>query len=228
MAEQKSLTQVIQERKQQYQQSVQQTIEKVYDSGNLQRIEKFERAVEYLGRIAAGSLEKIASESAEVEKPAAGKKQRLTYYQYVKARNEGMTNAQIKKRFATDSHYQLGAYASSYSRNAKKQKAAEESPKKETRMHFSSTEPEEMRKEAYARLDAIGKDQLDAKDVKNILGSTSNSYQTYLARAPEIAPYVTRGEKGELYFKADAVRAFIAARTPCRNGWSKVSSQKAE
>lgn len=230
MAEQKSLKEIIQERKKQYQESIQKTLDEVYQSGNVATIERFENAVLYLGRLAEGNLEgriEDVQAAQRAVRPEAqrttgqDRRPRLTFYQYAKAKNEGMTTEEIKNKFRYDSGKQIGAYAANYAKNAKKQQAKQA----KKRLDFQADDSEGMKNEACRRLQELrdsGKESINSAEFMHVLGYTSSERPSILSRSPEMSGYVERRQengKNRIYFKPEGIMKYISARTPTQNGW---------
>lgn len=131
--EEKPLSEILNERKEYYTGKVAQALmtytekiaqifDKVYKSRNLDYINKFEQAILTLTKKVINSgLESIVTETEKkpvkkeiIPREKTDKRPRLTLYQYTKAREEGMTNEQIKEKFRMDSNYQIGGYARQY------------------------------------------------------------------------------------------------------------------
>ena len=119
--EQKTMSEVLLERRAVYEGMVQQALDGVYQSVDLRRLEEFETALAVLCGSTGACLEsRVSQENQTKPSESADRKPRLTSYQYNKARDAGMTNQQIKAKFKLDSPYQLRGLGRSYaSRKAK-------------------------------------------------------------------------------------------------------------
>ena len=125
MAEEKTLSEILEERRIQYGHKVVSTLNKVYGSRNLNLIEVFEEVVSKLDeRVSSGSLEGVLEE-IPAEKPSEDKKQSLgfTFDWYAEERNAGLTHKQIKEKYSShvdtlrnNVNQILGAYSANYSR----------------------------------------------------------------------------------------------------------------
>jgi len=123
----KPLSQIMSERRDYYLGIITEAVDAVYNNGNFERIEKFEKSISILfARSTRGkvNLEEIVKEETLIKIPVGSKTRvakgtRLTYYQFAKARDEGMTNAEIKETFRLDTPYQLIGLGMRYSRENK-------------------------------------------------------------------------------------------------------------
>jgi len=116
-------------------------VKKVYSSGDVKKIEDFETRLEQMKNGDYGkSIDKfykflhLFNEDSKTEKEMAGydrskklvsargydKRKRLTFYQYSKSRDRGMSNEEIKKKFRMNTPYQICGFARHYVKDSRK------------------------------------------------------------------------------------------------------------
>lgn len=134
--EEKPLTEVIKEvmrnRRDHYLTKIEETFRAIYRSGDCVYIERFEKLVSELSKLAKdGNLEGVVLKSIEESKKEEGKKftkgkikrkPKLTQYQYARAKEKGMTNEEIKEKYRLDHPRQLSGFAGWYFRWYKNKK----------------------------------------------------------------------------------------------------------
>lgn len=86
-----------------------------------------------------------------------------------------------------------------------------------TKISFYSPDIEATKTEAYKRLDEIEGCMLNSDNINYVLGTGSPSKPSELAKELGIKP----GSDRRLYFNKEAIRQYIASRTPTRVGWAK-------
>ena len=121
--EEKPLSEIIRNRKNYYQTKISEAFNIVYESRDFKYIGQFEKIVSTLNkRVIKGNLEGLIKESKRGRPrkiKEVDKRPRLTSYQFAKAKAEGMTNEEIKKKFKMESARQLGGFAYQYLRKGK-------------------------------------------------------------------------------------------------------------
>ena len=121
-----SLRKILKDRQENYSNRLLETANRVYATGNLHYIASFENVVEILSSAKnAKTLEGIISaivprQKKKIAAEYTSKRKRLTFYQYSKSRDRGMTNEQIKKTFRMDTPYQICGFARHYVKDSKK------------------------------------------------------------------------------------------------------------
>jgi|TARA_B100001971_G_scaffold144685_1_gene133847 uncharacterized protein YnzC (UPF0291/DUF896 family) len=122
--EEKPLSEIIRNRKNYYQTKISEAFNIVYESRDFKYIGQFEKIVSTLNkRVIKGNLEGLIKESKRGRPrkiKEVDKRPRLTSYQFAKAKAEGMTNEEIKKKFRMNSAYQLSGFSRQYNKNLKK------------------------------------------------------------------------------------------------------------
>jgi hypothetical protein len=92
------------------------------------------------------------------------------------------------------------------------------------RMNYTSTAPADIRQEALARLDSYNRDWLNSKEMKQVLGSKSNSYQATVSKYPEMKDgnyeLRTEGKRKISYFHRNGLKKVIEGRVPTKSGWT--------
>ena len=128
----KTLSEILGERKKFYQTEVGKAFDTVYKHQDLAYVEKFERAVATLCQnVKEKGLEGITQNSAATETPKKkGKKQELTMELYTQAKDQGLTNEQIREAYTLTKKYQLNGCASIYAQR-KLNASKSEQPKTE-------------------------------------------------------------------------------------------------
>jgi polyribonucleotide nucleotidyltransferase len=121
--EERPLSELVESRKNFYQSKMEKAFEMVYKSENFDYIEQFEQYItEISDQAIAGKLEGLLDKTTEAQKKTirsriVDNRPRLNLYQYSKARDEGMTNEEIKKKFRMDSPYSIGGFSKHYQAN---------------------------------------------------------------------------------------------------------------
>jgi len=100
------------------------------------------------------------------------------------------------------------------------------------RLHYTSTDSEEMKAEAYKRIEEVGgSGKFDRRQLNYILGfgKNSSSTNTRLSRCPELDSYVIRegrtgAKKPRVYLAVEGVKKYIDLRKLNRDGsrWIKI------
>ncbi len=125
--EEKSLSEIVGERKSYYLGKIENAFDRVYRSKDFAYIERFEQAVLLLNdKFTKGRLEeKLLGQDKKPLKrktPKVDTRPLLTMYRYAKARDKGMENEQIKEKFRLNSSYQLCGFSRWYSARKKMKK----------------------------------------------------------------------------------------------------------
>ncbi len=117
--EEKPLSELLETRRSYYMARIANAFDAVYRSKDFDYIDQFEQAVLLLSNNAEkNDLEKIVSEFQKKTGEKTDKRPALTSYQYAKARDEGMTNEEIMRKYKVFSG-QLGGFAKAYNRRKK-------------------------------------------------------------------------------------------------------------
>lgn len=118
--QEKPLDELVEDRKKYYQSIITKKFDEIYATGDIRQIGEFEKVVSGLCSIIYEPDVKPASREAqreEQEKP--DKRPRLTAYKYYQARDQGLTNKQIKEKFRIVNPYQLGGFGRQYAKRNK-------------------------------------------------------------------------------------------------------------
>lgn len=121
--EEKPLSEVIGKRRKHYQTKVEKAFDSVYNSGDFEYIGRFEGLVTKLSDVVIkrGNLDGLVQSTGKAL-PTGDRRPRLTSYQYAKARDAGMTNEDIKKKFRMDSPHQISGFGRQYATRKKAKK----------------------------------------------------------------------------------------------------------
>jgi hypothetical protein len=241
-----SLREILEGRRKQYVSRIERYINSVYKCVDLTKVEQLEHSInELVNRAKQGDLES-KTKTPETKPAETGKDKSqsnepdtrpiLTFYQYVKLRNEGKTNEQIKEDFRYDSIRQFAAFASNYVKRQNRaqtglpaQKSKDKNIKK--RLTFKSDTPEGMKQEAYENLKAFedqGKTVLNAKEFGQVMGygGTNSERASVLSRQnPILAQYSMRTKvngRTHLHFKPEGLRKYLETVRATPSGWQAI------
>jgi hypothetical protein len=104
--------------------------------------------------------------------------------------------------------------------------ATNETRNKSKPQPYSSSDPNEIKREAYSRLDEImaqGKNTISGKDLCYILGLSIANGPSSTAKRPEMRPFVEvvkEGNRQKFYFKVDGIKNLLDhSERDKRGGW---------